>query len=207
MAADDQPEGLVAPSQGNAQTTADGDLFVGWGALPYFWSSIPLAVSSSTPRSRPGSTPIARICCRGTPTALRTGAEAGPPGTAGMRAARHAGLTDPRRRPVQEAHGPPAAVAPPRRAARRLPKARERPLPRYCLGPERPFPPGPAGSGRLRRAARHRASVAVVLAVGHRCAYENERIQRPAESGRRGSGCGGAPQRVRKLRQTLPRRL
>jgi Arylsulfotransferase (ASST) len=32
----DQPEGLVAPSQGNAQTTRDGDLFVGWGALPYF---------------------------------------------------------------------------------------------------------------------------------------------------------------------------
>jgi hypothetical protein len=26
----------VAPSQGNAQTTADGDVFVGWGALPYF---------------------------------------------------------------------------------------------------------------------------------------------------------------------------
>jgi hypothetical protein len=31
-----QPEGLVAASQGNAQTTRDGDLFVGWGALPYF---------------------------------------------------------------------------------------------------------------------------------------------------------------------------
>jgi Arylsulfotransferase (ASST) len=31
----DQPEGLVAASQGNAQTTADGDLFIGWGALPY----------------------------------------------------------------------------------------------------------------------------------------------------------------------------
>jgi hypothetical protein len=30
-----QPEGLVAASQGNAQTTADGDQFVGWGALPY----------------------------------------------------------------------------------------------------------------------------------------------------------------------------
>ena len=36
VASDDQPEGLVAPSQGNAQTTRDGDLFVGWGALPYF---------------------------------------------------------------------------------------------------------------------------------------------------------------------------
>ncbi len=36
LASDDQPEGLSAASQGNAQTTADGDLFVGWGALPYF---------------------------------------------------------------------------------------------------------------------------------------------------------------------------
>jgi len=36
VASDDQPEGLSAPSQGNAQTTRDGDLFVGWGALPYF---------------------------------------------------------------------------------------------------------------------------------------------------------------------------
>jgi len=32
----DQPETLSAPSQGNAQTTRNGDLFVGWGALPYF---------------------------------------------------------------------------------------------------------------------------------------------------------------------------
>jgi hypothetical protein len=31
-----QPEGLSAPSQGNGQTTANGDLFVGWGSLPYF---------------------------------------------------------------------------------------------------------------------------------------------------------------------------
>ncbi len=36
IASDNQPEGLVAPSQGNAQTTTNGDLFVGWGALPYF---------------------------------------------------------------------------------------------------------------------------------------------------------------------------
>ena len=36
IASDDQPEGLVAASQGNAQTTSDGGLFVGWGALPYF---------------------------------------------------------------------------------------------------------------------------------------------------------------------------
>jgi hypothetical protein len=31
----DQPEGLVAPAEGNAQTTGHGDLFVGWGTLPY----------------------------------------------------------------------------------------------------------------------------------------------------------------------------
>jgi len=36
VASEDQPDGLSAPSQGNAQTTANGDLFVGWGALPYF---------------------------------------------------------------------------------------------------------------------------------------------------------------------------
>lgn len=30
-----QPEGLVAAAEGNAQTTRNGDLFVGWGALPY----------------------------------------------------------------------------------------------------------------------------------------------------------------------------
>lgn len=32
----DQPEGLTAPSQGNGQTTADGNLVAGWGSLPYF---------------------------------------------------------------------------------------------------------------------------------------------------------------------------
>ena len=32
---DDQPEGQVAQLMGNAQTTPGGDLFVGWGALPY----------------------------------------------------------------------------------------------------------------------------------------------------------------------------
>jgi hypothetical protein len=31
-----QPEGLTAPSQGNGQTTAEGNLVVGWGSLPYF---------------------------------------------------------------------------------------------------------------------------------------------------------------------------
>jgi hypothetical protein len=35
LASDNQPEGLSAPSQGNAQTTANGSLFVGWGSLPY----------------------------------------------------------------------------------------------------------------------------------------------------------------------------
>jgi hypothetical protein len=36
VASDNQPEGLSAASQGNAQTTGNGDQFVGWGALPYF---------------------------------------------------------------------------------------------------------------------------------------------------------------------------
>jgi hypothetical protein len=36
VASYNQPAGLVAPSQGNAQATDDGNLFVGWGALPYF---------------------------------------------------------------------------------------------------------------------------------------------------------------------------
>ena len=35
ISSDNQPEGLSAASQGNAQTTADGNLFVGWGILPY----------------------------------------------------------------------------------------------------------------------------------------------------------------------------
>jgi hypothetical protein len=32
---DDQPAGLLASSQGNAQTERGGDVFVGWGSLPY----------------------------------------------------------------------------------------------------------------------------------------------------------------------------
>jgi hypothetical protein len=36
VASDDQPEGLSAASQGNAQTTPQRNLVVGWGALPYF---------------------------------------------------------------------------------------------------------------------------------------------------------------------------
>jgi hypothetical protein len=35
-ASDDQPEGLAAQAEGNVQTTANGDLFVGWGYEPYF---------------------------------------------------------------------------------------------------------------------------------------------------------------------------
>jgi hypothetical protein len=31
----DQPEGLVTTAEGNAQTTRDGNVFVGWGELPY----------------------------------------------------------------------------------------------------------------------------------------------------------------------------
>ncbi len=31
-----QPEGLSATSQGKVQATDEGNLFVGWGALPYF---------------------------------------------------------------------------------------------------------------------------------------------------------------------------
>lgn len=36
VASDNQPEGLAAASQGNAQSTSEGGLFVGWGSLPYF---------------------------------------------------------------------------------------------------------------------------------------------------------------------------
>ena len=36
VSSDNQPDGAGASSQGNAQLLADGDLFVGWGALPYF---------------------------------------------------------------------------------------------------------------------------------------------------------------------------
>jgi hypothetical protein len=41
----DQPEGMVATAEGNAQTTRDGDLFVGWGLLPY--------ISEFSPAGRP----------------------------------------------------------------------------------------------------------------------------------------------------------
>ena len=36
VGSDNQPEGLSAPAEGNAETTLFGDRFVGWGTLPYF---------------------------------------------------------------------------------------------------------------------------------------------------------------------------
>ena len=36
VASNSQPEGLSAGSQGDAQTTRNGDQFIGWGSLPYF---------------------------------------------------------------------------------------------------------------------------------------------------------------------------
>jgi hypothetical protein len=36
VASNNQPEDLSAGSQGDAQTTRNGDQFIGWGALPYF---------------------------------------------------------------------------------------------------------------------------------------------------------------------------
>jgi hypothetical protein len=35
VSADNQPEGLSAGAEGNAQTTLNGDQFIGWGTLPY----------------------------------------------------------------------------------------------------------------------------------------------------------------------------
>jgi hypothetical protein len=35
VSSDNQPEGLSAGAEGNAQTTLNGDQFVGWGTLPY----------------------------------------------------------------------------------------------------------------------------------------------------------------------------
>jgi len=61
----DQPDGLVAPSQGNGQTTRNGDLFVGWGALPYFSEFSDRDGCSSTRDSRTASTPTVRTGCPG----------------------------------------------------------------------------------------------------------------------------------------------
>jgi len=60
-----QPEGLLATEEGNAQTTRNGDLFVGWGAVPYisefsptghllFNSSCQALTSPTAPTACPG---------------------------------------------------------------------------------------------------------------------------------------------------------
>ena len=36
LSSDNQPEGLLAPSQGNTEVAGGGDVFAGWGSLPYF---------------------------------------------------------------------------------------------------------------------------------------------------------------------------
>jgi hypothetical protein len=66
----DQPEGLLAPAEGNAQTTPNGDLFVGWGQLRYisefspsgqllFNAELPADVSSYRAYRLPWSPPRA----------------------------------------------------------------------------------------------------------------------------------------------------
>jgi len=68
---DDQPEGKVASLMGNAQTVPGGDLFVGWGALPYisefspsgkllFNAELPTGVSTYRLTSCPGTRPADR---------------------------------------------------------------------------------------------------------------------------------------------------
>jgi Arylsulfotransferase (ASST) len=52
LRSDDQPAGLLSRAQGNAQTTGNGDLFVGWGTLPYvseFSSSGRLVFNATLP--------------------------------------------------------------------------------------------------------------------------------------------------------------
>ena len=53
-AADNQPEGLLASAAGNAQTTSDGNLFVGWGLLPYFSAFDPSGTLIFDARFPPG---------------------------------------------------------------------------------------------------------------------------------------------------------
>ena len=62
---DDQPEGRVAQLMGNAQTTAGGDLFVGWGSLPYISEFSPSGRLLFNASSRSGSAPTAPTCCPG----------------------------------------------------------------------------------------------------------------------------------------------
>jgi hypothetical protein len=48
-----QPEGLPAASQGNVQSTRNGDPFVGWGALPCFSEFSPSSQLEFNARSSP----------------------------------------------------------------------------------------------------------------------------------------------------------
>ena len=66
VASDDQPEGLSAPSQGNAQTPATATCSSAGARCPTSRSSTRQASSCSTPSSRPASTPTAPTSCRGT---------------------------------------------------------------------------------------------------------------------------------------------
>ena len=67
ISSDDQPEGLSASSQGNAQTLRNGDIWSG-GQPPLLLGVQPRASSSSTPSSPPASTPTAPTGCRRTTT-------------------------------------------------------------------------------------------------------------------------------------------
>ena len=66
VASDDQPEGLAAPSQGNAQTTAEAACSSAGARCPTSPSSTARANLCSTRSSRPASTPTGRTCSRGT---------------------------------------------------------------------------------------------------------------------------------------------
>jgi arylsulfotransferase ASST len=76
-----QPEGLVAPAEGNAQTTRNGDLFVGWGALPYISEFARPGGCCSTRSSPLASAPTAPTACPGTRPVRQPGARS-PTGTA-----------------------------------------------------------------------------------------------------------------------------
>ena len=60
-----QPEGLLATEEGNAQTTRNGDLFVGWGAYPTSPSSARLGSCCSTPSCQALTSPTAPTACPG----------------------------------------------------------------------------------------------------------------------------------------------
>ncbi len=64
VASDDQPEGLSAASQGNAQTTRSGGLFVGWGILPYVSQFSVSGKLLFNAEFQPASIPTVLTCCR-----------------------------------------------------------------------------------------------------------------------------------------------